>query len=212
VEQLWRKRWTLTKHSQEIFCAVGAKSSNSRSMRTSESEPITLRGLRARCISLGLLDDASHRSVAALNRMLAHTLHLHDLRKKAYWQTSGANFYEPHLLFDKHHGERQSASVATVDEVSSYDAVVFGATHQGGQRLHQRWNPARWARDHDHDFPDDTAASGMLIAGLPYSETKLTGAERGKMRPPVHGFRHCLKGTASRGLSARPPPSRKNRR
>lgn len=54
-------------------------------------------------VRLGLGEEVRHRSVAALNRLLAHTIALRDLYKKSHWQTSGSNFYELHLLFDKHH-------------------------------------------------------------------------------------------------------------
>lgn len=56
---------------------------------------------------LGLAQDVRHRSVAALNRLLAHTIALRDLYKKSHWQTSGRTFYELHLLFDKHYGEQE---------------------------------------------------------------------------------------------------------
>ncbi len=41
-----------------------------------------------------------------LNQMLADTMSLRDLYKKAHWQVSGATFYQLHLLFDKHYGEQ----------------------------------------------------------------------------------------------------------
>src|SRR5579864_6483136 len=42
---------------------------------------------------LGLSEQVRHRSVAALNRLLAHTMAMRDLYKKSHWQTSGATFY-----------------------------------------------------------------------------------------------------------------------
>lgn len=56
---------------------------------------------------IGLGANVRHRSVAALNRMLAHTLLLRDLYKKSHWHTAGATFYQLHLLFDRH-AERQT--------------------------------------------------------------------------------------------------------
>ena len=50
---------------------------------------------------LGLAEQTRHKSVGALNRLLAHTMALRDLYKKCHWQTSGPTFYELHLLFDK---------------------------------------------------------------------------------------------------------------
>ena len=50
-----------------------------------------------------------------LNQLLADTMTLRDLYKKAHWQVSGATFYQLHLLFDKHYGE-QSEIVDTIAE------------------------------------------------------------------------------------------------
>src|SRR2546425_10477685 len=39
---------------------------------------------------------------ALLNQLLADTMTLRDLYKKAHWQVVGPTFYQLHLLFDKH--------------------------------------------------------------------------------------------------------------
>lgn len=75
-------------------------------------------------VRLGLPDDVRHRSVAALNRLLAHTLALRDLYKKAHWQASGANFYELHLLFDKHHGEQQALLDTLAERIQALGGVA----------------------------------------------------------------------------------------
>jgi starvation-inducible DNA-binding protein len=54
-------------------------------------------------VRLGLSAEARSHSVSALNRMLAHSMALRDLYKKAHWQTSGATFYELHQMFDAHY-------------------------------------------------------------------------------------------------------------
>ena len=41
-----------------------------------------------------------------LNQLLADTMTLRDLYKKAHWQVAGPTFYQLHLLFDKHYGEQ----------------------------------------------------------------------------------------------------------
>ena len=41
-----------------------------------------------------------------LNQLLADTMTLRDLYKKAHWQVSGPTFYQLHLLFDKHFNEQ----------------------------------------------------------------------------------------------------------
>ena len=50
-----------------------------------------------------------------LNQLLADTITLRDLYKKAHWQVAGATFYQLHLLFDKHHSE-QSELVDSIAE------------------------------------------------------------------------------------------------
>lgn len=74
---------------------------------------------------LGLSREVRQRSVAALNRLLAHSLALRDLYKKAHWQTSGATFYELHLLFDKHHQEQVAIVDALAERVQTLGGVAF---------------------------------------------------------------------------------------
>jgi starvation-inducible DNA-binding protein len=57
-------------------------------------------------VSLGLKDKVCEESISNLNRILADTITLRDLYKKSHWQTSGATFYQLHLLFDKHYQEQ----------------------------------------------------------------------------------------------------------
>ncbi len=74
---------------------------------------------------LGLADAVRARSVAALNRLVAHTMALRDLYKKAHWQTSGASFYGLHLLFDKHHGEQLALMDALAERVQTLGGVAL---------------------------------------------------------------------------------------
>ena len=62
-------------------------------------------------------------SVAALNLILADTMTLRDLYKKHHWQTSGATFYELHLLFDKHHGEQEALVDAIAERVQTLGGI-----------------------------------------------------------------------------------------
>jgi len=41
-----------------------------------------------------------------LNQLLADSITLRDLYKKAHWQVAGPTFYQLHLLFDKHFEEQ----------------------------------------------------------------------------------------------------------
>jgi starvation-inducible DNA-binding protein len=74
---------------------------------------------------LGLSEQVRHQSVAALNRLLAHTMAMRDLYKKAHWQTSGATFYELHLLFDKHYGEQVELMDSIAERVQTLGGVTL---------------------------------------------------------------------------------------
>ena len=76
-------------------------------------------------VRLGLSEQVRHQSVAALNRLLAHSLAMRDLYKKAHWHTSGATFYELHLLFDKHHGEQAELVDALAERVQTFGGVAI---------------------------------------------------------------------------------------
>lgn len=78
---------------------------------------------------IGLSEPVRAKSVAALNRLLAHTMALRDLYKKAHWQTSGATFYELHLLFDKHYGEQVELMDALAERVQTLGGVALALAH-----------------------------------------------------------------------------------
>jgi starvation-inducible DNA-binding protein len=74
---------------------------------------------------IGLNAAVRHKSVAALNRILAHTLSLRDLYKKNHWQTHGATFYQLHLLFDKHYGEQAELADTLAERVQTLGGVTL---------------------------------------------------------------------------------------
>jgi starvation-inducible DNA-binding protein len=76
-------------------------------------------------VRIGLSNQVRYRSVVALNRMLAHTLALRDLYRKNHLQTSGATFYQLHLLFDKHHGEQDKLADAIAERVQTLGGVAL---------------------------------------------------------------------------------------
>lgn len=78
---------------------------------------------------LGLAEAVRAKSVAALNRLVAHTMAMRDLYKKAHWQTSGATFYGLHLLFDKHHGEQLELMDALAERVQTLGGVALALAH-----------------------------------------------------------------------------------
>jgi starvation-inducible DNA-binding protein len=78
---------------------------------------------------IGLGEAVRLKSVASLNRLLAHTMALRDLYKKAHWQTSGATFYELHLLFDKHYEEQLELMDALAERVQALGGVALALSH-----------------------------------------------------------------------------------
>jgi starvation-inducible DNA-binding protein len=80
-------------------------------------------------VRLGLSPEVRHRSVAALNRLLAHSMALRDLYKKAHWQTSGATFYELHLLFDRHCTEQLALIDSLAERVQTLGGVSLALAH-----------------------------------------------------------------------------------
>lgn len=78
---------------------------------------------------LALSEDVRHQSVAALNRLLAHTMAARDLYKKSHWQPSGASFYELHLLFDKHDEEQEKRMDAIAERIQTLGGVARALAH-----------------------------------------------------------------------------------
>ena len=72
---------------------------------------------------IALARKARAESVAALNQILADTMTLRDLYKKHHWQTSGATFYQLHLLFDKHHGGQEELADAIAERIQILGGV-----------------------------------------------------------------------------------------
>jgi starvation-inducible DNA-binding protein len=59
-----------------------------------------------------------------LNQLLADSITLRDMYKKAHWQVAGPTFYQLHLLFDKHFDEQ----VEMVDTIAERIQLLGGVT------------------------------------------------------------------------------------
>src|SRR5579859_5080682 len=59
-----------------------------------------------------------------LNQLLADSMTLRDLYKKAHWQVAGPTFYQLHLLFDKHFDEQ----VELVDGIAERVQLLGGVS------------------------------------------------------------------------------------
>ncbi len=76
-------------------------------------------------VRIGLPEEVRSKSVRALNRILAHTMAIRDSYKKAHWQTSGATFYELHLLFDAHYEEQVTIMDTLAERIQTLGGVAF---------------------------------------------------------------------------------------
>jgi len=94
-----------------------------------EGTPVVQRYGAVVDVKLGLSAEVRHRSVAGLNRLLAHSMALRDLYKKSHWQTSGPTFYELHLLFDKHYTEQLQLIDALAERVQTLGGVALALAH-----------------------------------------------------------------------------------
>src|SRR5262245_47417998 len=82
-----------------------------------------------RDVRIGLSAEIRHGSVRALNRLLAHSMALRDLYKKAHWQTSGAVFYSLHLMFDKHYEQQLELIDSIAERVQLLGGVAIATAH-----------------------------------------------------------------------------------
>jgi starvation-inducible DNA-binding protein len=76
-------------------------------------------------IRIALARKARAESVAVLNQILADTMTLRDLYKKHHWQTSGATFYQLHLLFDRHHAEQVELIDAIAERIQTLGGIAI---------------------------------------------------------------------------------------
>ena len=58
-----------------------------------------------------------------LNQLLADSMTLRDLYKKAHWQVTGPTFYQLHLLFDKHFGEQTELVDAIAERIQMLGGI-----------------------------------------------------------------------------------------
>jgi starvation-inducible DNA-binding protein len=80
-------------------------------------------------VRIGLSAQTRHHSVRALNRLLAHSMAMRDLYKKAHWQTSGSAFYGLHQMFDKHYEQQLALVDALAERVQILGGVALATAH-----------------------------------------------------------------------------------
>ena len=74
-------------------------------------------------LPLDLEEPVRLEMTALLNQLLADTMTLRDLYKKAHWQVVGPTFYQLHLLFDKHFNEQTELVDAIAERIQLLGGV-----------------------------------------------------------------------------------------
>jgi starvation-inducible DNA-binding protein len=107
-----------------------AKRSSSANHNTLSAEPrdhqrgpeIQRYGTVTHAFHLELEEPVRLEMTERLNQLLADSMTLRDLYKKAHWQVIGPTFYQLHLLFDKHFSEQ----VEVVDTIAERIQLLGG--------------------------------------------------------------------------------------
>jgi len=81
-------------------------------------------GTVSHLLPLGLLEPVRLEMTEQLNLLLADTMTLRDLYKRADWQVAGPTFYQLHLLFDKDYNEQ----VELVDSLAERVQLLGGVS------------------------------------------------------------------------------------
>src|SRR5215510_4244256 len=79
-----------------------------------------------RHMPIGLAEDVRGEQAEALNQVLADTMMLYHLYKRAHWHVAGHTFYQLHLLFDKHAGEQLELVDKIAERVQLLGGVAMG--------------------------------------------------------------------------------------
>ena len=77
-------------------------------------------------MAIGVSQEAREANVAMLNTLLADTIQLASMYKKAHWQTKGHTFYQLHLLFDKHYEEQTELTDLIAERIQTLGGVAAG--------------------------------------------------------------------------------------
>jgi len=75
---------------------------------------------------VGVPTEARQANCAMLNQLLADTITLYSLYKKAHWQVKGHTFYQLHLLYDKHAEEQLELVDMIAERIQMLGGVATG--------------------------------------------------------------------------------------
>ena len=98
-----------------------------------------------RQLPIALSAEARGESCQILNEILADSMVLAALYKKAHWNAAGPTFYQLHLLFDKHYEEQVELVDALAERVQMLGGISVGDPRHAAE-LTIDPAPARWRR------------------------------------------------------------------
>jgi starvation-inducible DNA-binding protein len=112
----------------------GSSNGNGSSSRTrasaqprfGQSGPELQRFGTLRLLPIALPAEARRESCQLLNEILADSMVLAALYKKAHWNAAGPTFYQLHLLFDKHYEEQVELVDALAERVQMLGGISVG--------------------------------------------------------------------------------------
>jgi len=94
--------------------------------RFGQSGPELQRFGTLRQLPIALSAEARGESCQILNEILADSMVLAALYKKAHWNAAGPTFYQLHLLFDKHYEEQVELVDALAERVQMLGGISVG--------------------------------------------------------------------------------------
>lgn len=102
-------------------------------------------------IDLPLGVDSTKRldSTRNLNQVLADTIMIREMYKKAHWQVSGHTFYQLHLLLDKHYEEQDKLVDEIAERIQALGGVAIATPHDVSEQTRIERPPI-----HRHEVPE----------------------------------------------------------
>ena len=120
---------TRARSSNGHSAANGRRSSRgaaSAQPRMGQTAPELQRFGTLRQLPIALPADARRESCQILNEILADSMVMAALYKKAHWNAAGPTFYQLHLLFDKHYEEQVELVDALAERVQMLGGISVG--------------------------------------------------------------------------------------
>jgi starvation-inducible DNA-binding protein len=103
-----------------------ARASTSPQPRMGQTAPQLQRFGTLRQLPIALSAEARGESCQILNEILADSMVLGALYKKAHWNAAGPTFFQLHLLFDKHYEEQVELVDALAERVQMLGGISVG--------------------------------------------------------------------------------------